>query len=321
MGYYEEVMLMREEKAKQASRAAIRENMNRQKSISEDVEYSSIWNKLISLDEHNTDLLDFRKKVTDAFVVEGLTIFIDNCVAPHLIKEEYNQKLVRQLVSNFINEEGSNKILNKMRRTSYLMSEMAYVIDTTVQSIVEKADSKNDTSFKLDKKDKEDFYKKLEKVDVEESIDKITSRIQDETNDFINANVQEKAQLASSLEKTKKKIEDNKTKAKEKVNSKKDVEESEKIEEGYVELGKRRAVDIRENRIKNIFECMVYNLSKTAMINESANKVFVKDSRLDMEKIVEHCEVLYTFVTALDSAKLINVDEAYIKNMLNDMKK
>jgi hypothetical protein len=56
------------------------------------------------------------------------------------------------------------------------------------------------------------------------------------------------------------------------------------------------------------------------MLNESAGQVFIKDSRLDMNKIVEHCEVLCTFITTLDSTKLINLDESYIDQMLRDMK-
>ena len=61
---------------------------------------------------------------------------------------------------------------------------------------------------------------------------------------------------------------------------------------------------------------MIHNMSKAALVNESANRVFVEDSKLNMDKIVEHCEVLYTFLTTLDSCKLINVDEQYIENML-----
>ena len=64
---------------------------------------------------------------------------------------------------------------------------------------------------------------------------------------------------------------------------------------------------------------MIHNMSKAALVNESANRVFVEDSKLNMDKIVEHCEVLYTFLTTLDSCKLINVDEQYIENMLKDM--
>lgn len=318
---YEEIMLMRENRAKKESQSIIREHTERRNVISEETDRNAIWNKIASLGSDDYDYIDFKKKVTDSFLVEGLTILVDNCVDPVLIKEEYNQKLVRQLVSAFVNENGSTNLLNKMKKTSYLMSEMAYIIETTIQSVLEKADKNNNETFKIEQKDKDEFYKKLGKVDVDKSIDKITSRVKEQVNDFVTDNMEEKAQLGAALSKTEKKVADTKEKLKEKANDEKAKEQAQKIEEGYIELGKRRAVDIRENRTKNVFEHMVYNLAKTSMLNESAGRVFIEDSRLNMDKIVEHCEVLCTFVTTLDSLKLINVDEAYIQNMLNDMKK
>ena len=318
---YEEIMLMRKNKEKEASKSAIRQQVARQKVISESTDYNAMWNKLASKDINEYDFGDFKKKVTDAYVVEALTIFVDNCVEPILIREDYNQRLVRQMVSAFVQEEGSRKILDKMKRTSYLMSELAYVTECQIQTVLEKADKNNNEAFKIEKADNDEFYKKLSKVDVDSTINQITNRVKEQTSDFINANMTEKAQLASALTKTEEKITKNEEKLADKANDKKAKEESEKVTEGYIALGKRRAVDIRENRSKNVFEHMVYNLSKAAMLNESANKVFVKDSRLDMDKIVEHCEVLCTFITALDSTKLINVDEAYIDQMLKDMKK
>lgn len=317
---YEEIMLMRESANVKQSRNSIIKNNERLKAVSESADYQSTWDRITSLRDDN-DYIDFKKKVTDAYVVEGLTILVDNCVSPVLIKEEYNQRLVRQLVSSFVNEEGSMKLLNKFKRTSYLMSEMAYIIESQIQTVLEKSDKDNSETFKIDKKDKDKFYEKLSKVDVNDSIDKITNRVREQTTDFVNANMKEKAQLSESLSKTQKKVEDNKAKLSEKANSNKAKEQAEKLEEAYINMGKRRAVDIRESRTKNVFEHMVYNLAKTAIVNEDANKVFVKDSRLDMDKIVEHCEVLCTFVTALDSLKIINVNESYIENMLADMKK
>lgn len=317
---YEEIMLMRESANAKQSRDSIIKNNEHLKAVSESADYQSTWDRITSLHDDN-NYIDFKKKVTDAYVVEGLTILVDNCVSPVLIKEEYNQKLVRQLVSSFVNEEGSMNLLNKFKRTSYLMSEMAYIIESQIQAVLEKSDKDNSETFKIDKKDKDKFYEKLSKVDVNDSIDRITNRVREQTTDFVNANMKEKAQLSESLSKTQKKVEDNKAKLSEKANSNKAKEQAEKLEEAYISMGKRKAVDIRESRTKNVFEHMVYNLAKTAIVNENANKVFVKDSRLDMDKIVEHCEVLCTFVTALDSLKIINVDESYIENMLADMKK
>ena len=318
---YEDIKLTLEYNAAKEAKNAYRERKDRLVAVSEAADKAAIWDKLSSRNRNDFSYIDFKKKVTDAYVVEGLTVLVDNCLSPILIREDYHQKLVRQLVTNFVNEEGSAKLLNKFKSTSYVMSEMAYIIETTIQSILEKAKQDESKSFKLDKEDKEKFYTKLEKVDVDDAVTKITDRVRTQQQEFVNNNMEEKAALSAALTKTQNKVEDNKAKLAEKANSEKAKESAVKVEESYIAMGKRRATDIRNSRTKNIFECMVYNLSKTAMINESAGQAFIDNLRLNMAKIVEHWETLCTFITALDSLKIINVNEAYIEKMLADMKK
>ena len=318
---YEDIKLTLEYNAAKEAKNAYRERKDRLVAVSEAADKAVIWDKLSSRNRNDFSYIDFKKKVTDAYVVEGLTVLVDNCLSPILIREDYHQKLVRQLVTNFVNEEGSAKLLNKFKSTSYAMSEMAYIIETTIQSILEKAKQDESKSFKLDKEDKEKFYTKLENIDVDDAVTKITDRVRTQQQEFVNNNMEEKAALSAALTKTQNKVEDNKAKLAEKANSEKAKESAVKVEESYIAMGKRRATDIRNSRTKNVFECMVYNLSKAAMINESAGQTFIDNSRLNMDKIVEHCETLCTFITALDSLKIINVDEAYVEKMLVDMKK
>lgn len=318
---YEDTKLMLEAAARKEAKQSYNQSKEKLAYLSEAADKAAIWNKLNSRNRVDYSYIDYKKKLTDAYVTEGLVAIVDNCLNPVLIREQYHQKLVRQLVTNFVNEEGSMKLLKKFRGTSYIMSEMAYAIETTVESILERADKDNPESFKPDKKDKDKFYDKLSKIEVGDAVDKITDRVQDQAAEFMNTNMSEKAELAASLSKTQQKVEDNKQKLAEKVNSKKEQEKAAKLEEGYISFGKRRATDIRNSKTKNVLEQMVYTLSKAAIVNESAGKVFVDNSRLNMDKIVEHCETICTFVTALDSLKIINVDEAYIEKMLRDMKK
>lgn len=318
---YEDTKLMLEAAARKEAKQSYNQSKERLAYLSEAADRAAIWDKLNSRNRVDYSYIDYKKKLTDAYVTEGLVAIVDNCLNPVLVREQYHQKLVRQLVTNFVNEEGSMKLLKKFKGTSYIMSEMAYVIETTVESILERADKDNPESFKPDKKDKDKFYDKLSKIEVGDAVDKITDRVQDQAAEFMNTNMSEKAELAASLSKTQQKVENNKQKLADKVNSKKEQEKAAKIEEGYIALGKRRATDIRNSKTKNVLEQMVYTLSKAAIVNESAGKVFVDNSRLNMDKIVEHCETICTFVTALDSLKIINVDEAYIEKILKDMKK
>ncbi len=319
---YEDIKLILAERDKENIKNSLRKQRELKETVALQEDYNYLYNKLDETSILDTAYTDFRSKVTDAYVTEALTILVDNCIDPVLIRETYNQKLVRQLVSNFVKEEGSSELLHKFKRKSYLLSELAYICEQQIESVLEKADPDNSESFKLDQKDKKTFYDKLGKCDVDRTVTEIQNRVKKETQEFVDNNMQEKAKLSDALSKTQDKVEETKEKLKEKHGaSAKTEQESQDIQESYINMGKRKAVDIRESRSKNVFECMVYNLSRAAMINESAGSVFIEDSRLNMDKIVEHCEVLYTFLTTLDSCKIINVDESYISEMLKDMSK
>ena len=218
---YEDIKLTLEYNATKEAKNAYRERKDKLVAVSEAADKAAIWDKLSSRNRNDFSYIDFKKKITDAYVVEGLTVLVDNCLSPILIREDYHQKLVRQLVTNFVNEEGSAKLLNKFKSTSYVMSEMAYIIETTIQSILEKAKQDESKSFKLDKEDKEKFYTKLENIDVDDAVTKITDRVRTQQQEFVNNNMEEKAALSAALTKTQNKVEDNKAKLAEKANSEK----------------------------------------------------------------------------------------------------
>jgi cobalamin biosynthesis protein CbiD len=210
------------------------------------------------------------------------------------------------LVSNFVKEEGAHKLLTKFKGTSYLMSELAYICNKHTKAVLEKADPNDKDSLKINKKQKDDFYKDLDKASADKVVDSIRSRVMGSTQEFIDSNTKDKMKIKDILTNTKEKIENSKDK---------------KIQEGYSNLGKEKVSDIRSKKIQNVFEAMVYSMAKTSLKNEDAKKVFVENSALNMDKLIEHCEVMYTFLTTLDTCKIIDVNESYIEEMLKDLKK
>lgn len=270
----------------------------------------SIYRTVNERNEIERSYTQFVQDVKDGIVTEALVCLVSNCVDSVIISEDYNKKLTRQLVTNFVKEEGSIKLLNKFKRTSYLLSELAYVCESTINTILEKADDKDATSHKIDNKDKDQFYKKLNKVDADEAVGEIRNRVKLATEEFIDNNAERKMEIEKILTDTKKKVE-----------TAKGQKKSEAVQESYINMGKREADDVRNNAILSVYESMVYAVSKAAVKNEVATRVFVENSSLNMDRITEHCEVLYTFVTALDALKIINVNEEYVLNMLNDLRK
>lgn len=303
---YEEIELLRHsqavtDKKNEMKQTRLETNMKLEESFKNDY-----YTRLYSEDTKYNDYEDFSKSVNEAFVTEALTCLVNSCLSEVTLKDEYNSRLSRQLVSNFVKEEGAHKLLTKFKGTSYLMSELAYICNKHIKAVLEKADPNDKDSLKINKKQKDDFYKDLDKASADKVVDSIRSRVMGSTQEFIDSNTKDKMKIKDILTNTKEKIENSKNK---------------KIQEGYSNLGKEKVSDIRSKKIQNVFEAMVYSMAKTSLKNEDAKKVFVENSALNMDKLVEHCEVMYTFLTTLDTCKIIDVNESYIEEMLKDLKK
>lgn len=303
---YEEIELLRHsqavtDKKNEMKQTRLETNMKLEESFKNDY-----YTRLYSEDTKYNDYEDFSKSVNEAFVTEALTCLVNSCLSEVTLKDEYNSRLSRQLVSNFVKEEGAHKLLTKFKGTSYLMSELAYICNKHTKAVLEKADPNDKDSLKINKKQKDDFYKDLDKASADKVVDSIRSRVMGSTQEFIDSNTKDKMKIKDILTNTKEKIENSKNK---------------KIQEGYSNLGKEKVSDIRSKKIQNVFEAMVYSMAKTSLKNEDAKKVFVENSALNMDKLVEHCEVMYTFLTTLDTCKIIDVNESYIEEMLKDLKK
>lgn len=303
---YEEIELLRHsqavtDKKNEMKQTRLETNMKLEESFKNDY-----YTRLYSEDTKYNDYEDFSKSVNEAFVTEALACLVNSCLSEVTLKDEYNSRLSRQLVSNFVKEEGAHKLLTKFKGTSYLMSELAYICNKHTKAVLEKADPNDKDSLKINKKQKDDFYKDLDKASADKVVDSIRSRVMGSTQEFIDSNTKDKMKIKDILTNTKEKIENSKNK---------------KIQEGYSNLGKEKVSDIRSKKIQNVFEAMVYSMAKTSLKNEDAKKVFVENSALNMDKLVEHCEVMYTFLTTLDTCKIIDVNESYIEEMLKDLKK
>ena len=105
---YEEIKLMIANRQAEETK----NNISKQKVLYENSSRKqddySFYNKLYEQDTVGEDFYRFKTQLTESYVTEALTILVDNCVEPVLINEVYNQKLVRQLVSNFVKEEGAS---------------------------------------------------------------------------------------------------------------------------------------------------------------------------------------------------------------------
>lgn len=285
--------------------------LENEKAIYESTQYMKKCNDIYMLHNKPDVTLEYEKfknEVTNAFVTEAVLCINNSCIDHVILKDEYNKNLSRQLVSNFVIEEGARNLINRFRRTSNLLSEVAYVCEQYINIVLESTDKKNKETFKVKKEDKDSFFNRLDKIDSDNAINTIRNRVMTATQDFIDSNTLDKMKIKNILQDTKEKIENNKSK------------NAEKINESYAMESKEAIQDIRNNKVQNVFESMVYSLAHSAVINENAKILYVENSMINMDKIVEHCEIIYNFLTTIDTLKMKSINEQYILNMLKDMK-
>lgn len=303
---YKEVQEALAYKERAAKEAAIPANRAKARAILEQSDREDYYAHIYAKDNAVTAYGKFKQEVTDTLVAETVYCLAASCTDSIILESGYNKSLLRVLATNFVNENGSQNLLRKWKSTSYIMSELAYIIQNNIDSICEKADPKNQATLKIKDDQKKKFFNDIDKVNADSAITAIRTKVKSATAEFIDSNNAAKEQIKSILDSTKKKIEKN--------------DKDENLKEAYASQAKRKITDIRAGKTKGVFEAMVYSVSQSAFKNEDAKKIFIENANLNMDTVVEHCEVMYTFLETLNTLKLIKIDEAYIEKLIADLK-
>lgn len=258
-------------------------------------------NKLKVEREYNKFILDTKKTLLS----ECIYSLMDKSIGYQQDKVRADV-IKRNLVNNFIEEQGVDTLLSRFKTESFLLSEYARIVNKYTNLIIEKADKDNTDTFVVDQEEKDKFFDELDMEDAEEVATAIKIRVSDSVDEFVNSNIKQKEELKEVLTKSKEKIESSK---------------SEEVKESFNILAKKRMSDIRERRKMNIFESMVFSLAEASMKNEELKNVYTVNGKLDMDSIVENCTIMYSFLETVNSSKMIKIDESYLKTVLEQLKK
>lgn len=210
----------------------------------------------------------------------------------------------RNVVNNYIKEQGATTLLKRFESKSYVLSEFARVIEESTQRILEKCDKSKPDTFCIDMEDRDEFFNNLKSNDADEVATAIKMRVSDAIDKFIQDGKDQRSELEDILTQTQEKIDGAKT---------------ENMKESYNMLGKRKMYVSKMKKKKSVLETMVYNLASKSFTNQALKEAYCKDNKLDMDSIVENCTVLYAFLETLNTAKIENVNEAFIIKTLKEM--
>lgn len=249
-------------------------------------------------------IVESKANIKKALLSEAiLYLFEMSLNEPDLLKNTRSEMMKRNLVNNFIEENGVDNLLYRFEAKSVLLSEMVETIRKHFDLIME-SNKDTENAYTIDMDDRKSFFDSLNMSDIEGVASAIKQRVAMSMEDFVVSNNQTAAEIKEIMFDNKEKTENIR---------------DEKIKEEYDALAGRRIEDLKHKRSYNILESMIQRIANQAMTNEDMKKIYFNENGLDMDKVVDDCEITYTFLEMLNTTKMEKINANYLLDTLNNL--
>lgn len=292
------------ELVKEALNNKIYEGELKQRNLNEDNSLS-IYDMKMEREKINNQFNDFTRKVKSDLLFESIYSLYKPC-----LKNRYSprcESLSRHLVRQFIDEQGSDKLIREFKNRSYLLSEMHTLVKDYYKMIIERVDKNNPVTYNIDTDLRDEFFDKLDNEDFTSMSTIINQRIAGAMDEFIVDNIQTKAEIQEIINQTK-----------ERIDSKKEI--TKESAEEYTRLGKARIQRLKDRKRQNILNALVYNIAESAIRDPKIGEIYFNNNKLDIDLVVDEAAIIYGFLETVNSCKLDKVNEEYIKKFLDGFK-
>lgn len=265
---------------------------------------NDLYAKHISGADRSTKFVKFSESVKKSLLTECLSRLYEGA-ANYTLKSVDSSAIGKSLVTKFIEENGTEPLLRSFKTKTLLLSEYNRIVTKYHKLVLEAVDKENPDSFIIDTTVKDNFFDELDMTEPDDVIINIRTRVADAVQSFIDSNVADKLDMKDIIQAVQDKV------ATAKIDE---------VKESYSAQGKRAINDLR-SKPKNVFGAMVSNMVETVM-KDTALKAHYSTTanKLDIDRIVENCELMYTLLETVNTAKIVNVDEAYISLVLTSLK-
>ncbi len=259
-------------------------------------------------EKRQKDLDAFTSESKDFLLTEALTYILKKCL-PENISESLMAR-GKAVTESFVKEEGSYPLLNRFKTKTLFLSELASIVEETHKKVIHGCEGK-ESPFKISNSDMKAFHDKLDNMNTDTVTKEIVARVTKAEEEFVKANVKDREtleELSSSTE--------------EKLNSikNKNQETEDDIKKEAVAMYRQKVNSISDRK-KGILESIVVRMGKSIVTEESLLPQFQLESgKLNMEKIIDTSEVMYTFLEMVNTLQIRNVDCKYLQDTLSSIK-
>lgn len=256
--------------------------------------------------------LNFSYDVKEALLSECLTRVYDAAVG-YKYQSNIADAMKKSLISKFIQEQGVDRLVSSFKTKSIMLSEFASLINKYHKLITEACDKQDPSTFTIDHEFKTKFFEELECTDADAVAEVIKSRVTSAIEEFITANMANKLEIKDIMDDSRNRIDS--------IKSVKDDEDRAQ-QEAWINQDAQRKIDaVRNGKPKSVFSVMVENMSVACMKDADLKEQFTTpEGKLDIDSIVESCELMYTLLEMVNTTKMVNVDAKYIEEFVESFK-
>lgn len=254
---------------------------------------------------------EFISNSRDYFLSEAMNFVLQKALDEETSVED--REYGKALIEGFVKENGSIKLLSEIGRKSLFLAGVADVVKEAHQQVLHSCKEGDSKTFRITKSVDDKFFDKLIGLSDEKICQKINERVCNAIEQHVQANVNDKLDLEELAEKTKEKIDNIKARSE---------EERQKIEECFTEQYRKQveAIKQRRNRKVSVYEQLMHSVSQGIVADQSLLESFTNAAgQLNMNKINGKVTVLYTFLEMLNTTKIVDVNEAFIENVLKSI--
>lgn len=244
--------------------------------------------------------------IKESFIGECMyELFSKSISESHDLKKE--EPIMRSLIAKYIKENGAVNILNSWKKKSYLLSEMAIIVEKACDKTIENCDKNKPDSFVVSTQIRDEFFDSLKASDMEDITDTIAMRVSNAASEFVTANRLDKMAIEDILRD-----------AKDKIDHAKESEKA-KVEESANIIAKRQIAQIRNSGTKNFYHRLVESMLKSTLKDENLKKHFSENGDVNMDKIVSYADTMYTFLEMLNTTKIEPITTQKVEDLLASM--
>lgn len=258
-------------------------------------------------EQRSRDLDTFSSESKDFLLTESLYDIMKKCF-PESISESL-LSTGRNMIANFVHENGTESLLSTFKTKSLYLSELANIVESTHKKVLHSCEGK-DSPFKINNSQMKEFHNRLDRMTTDSITKEIAARVAKAEENFVKSNIKDKEAMEELAQKTKELIDNTRAK---------DADIENDIKQEHAAMYRRNLGNIMDRK-KSILESIVLRTSEAVVKENAVREQFTQDNgKLDMQKIIEMSEVMYTVLEMVNTLNIRKVTPEYIQETLNSI--